>query len=228
MMMVAMAVATIAAGPVTVVTPRDPITIVATNNRALQKGADLNISPPFIYMIYRYILDLIDDGLIRKGKVLDLGCGYGTASTLLSSLGFEIEAVDIKEFEITTPKEGGTIIFTKSDIRNFPIRKNSYDFIHGRNILHFLNKEEVRLAIRRMYAGLKKGGVMYFNLSGDKDGWRDRSKNVTFMNNAELTKYAESQIVGKIHCKVTRLGYSTTTSGIYKFSHTIAYTVIKN
>ena len=80
-----------------------------------------------------------------------------------------------------------------------------------------------------MYAGLKKGGVMYFTLSGDKDGWYAKSKNVTFLTERDLIRYVESELKASmpIHNKVTRLGFGTTTSGVRKFTHTIAYTVVK-
>ena len=180
-------------------------------------------------MIYRYILDLIDDGLIRKGKALDLGCGPGTASTLLSSLGFQVEAVDIKEYHVPGANSGGIVTFIQSNVRDFPIQEGIYDFIHARHILHFLNKDEIGTVIQRMYKGLKKGGVMYFTVSGDKDGWIDKSKNVTFLTDDELTTYVEGAIPknGVIHNKIIRLGYGTTTNGVRKFSHTIAYTILK-
>lgn len=180
-------------------------------------------------MIYRYILDLIDDGLIRKGKALDLGCGLGTASTLLSSLEFEVDAVDIREQHIPAANNGGKVVFTRSDVRNFLFQEGVYDFVHARHILHFLSKEDIRNMLQRMLAGLKKGGVMYFTLSGDKDGWKEKSKDVTFLTEEELIIYVEYEIAKNafIYSKTIRLGYGTTLSGISKFSHTISYVVIK-
>jgi len=184
----------------------------------------------FNKMTYRYILDLIDDGLIRKGKVLDLGCGPGTAATLLSSLGFDVEAVDILDQQIYSANDSGTVSFIKSDIRSFPIKKGSYDFIHARNVLHFLSKDEIRETIRRMYAGLKPKGVLYFNVSGDKDGWKEKSKNVTFLTDEEVALYVENPIKKgnkPVHSKVIRFGFGTTMRGAYKYTHTISYTVVR-
>jgi 2-polyprenyl-3-methyl-5-hydroxy-6-metoxy-1,4-benzoquinol methylase len=180
-------------------------------------------------MIYRYLLDIIDDSYVNKGLALDLGCGPGAASTILASFGFDVEAVDTKEYDICSPDEAGSITFTKSDIRDFKIQKGKYDFIHARNVLHFLNKNEIRTLVKSMYQGLKKNGILYFTLSGDKDGWKDKSKNVTFLTERELSKYVESEIKasGPIHNKIVRLGYGTTTTGVRKYTHTISYTVIK-
>ena len=180
-------------------------------------------------MVYRYILDLADEGLIRKGKALDLGCGPGTASTLLSSLGFEVDAVDkIGQF-IPEANNGGNIMFYKEDIRDYSISENAYDFIHARNVLHFLKKEEITTTIQRMLMGLKIDGVMYFNVSGDKDGWKDKSKNVTFLTDTELVDFVESVVGnnGPIYNKLIRLGFGTTTTGIRKYTHTISYTIVK-
>ena len=176
-------------------------------------------------MIYQYILDFIDNGLIRKGKVLDLGCGHGQAAILLSALEFNVEAVDKNDPAIPLVKG---IQFTKTDIRDFKIKSNHYDFIHARNVLHFLHKDEIKQMVARMYRGLKKGGVMYFNVSGDKDGWVEKSKAVvTFLSEKELVDYIEHEFKMPPYNKVTRLGYGNTTRGVNKYTHTISYTVIK-
>ena len=177
-------------------------------------------------MIYQYIIDLVDSGLVRKGKALDLGCGPGNAAMILAGLEFSVEAVDKKD-QVSIEWDG-RISFINKDIRDFEITKNTYDFINARNVLHFLNKEDIRMMIKRMLAGLKKDGVMYFNVSGDKDGWKGKSKSiVTFLTENELGEYVENELEMPVHNKVTRLGYGTTTSGILKYTHTIAYTVIK-
>jgi 2-polyprenyl-3-methyl-5-hydroxy-6-metoxy-1,4-benzoquinol methylase len=180
-------------------------------------------------MTYRYILDLIDCGLIHKGKALDLGCGPGASSTLLSSLGFDVEAVDLSDQIISAANDGGKIIFLKSDVRNFDIKEKTYDFIHSRNMLHFLSKDDMSLVISRMYSGLKTGGVMWFNVSGDQDGWKDKSKHVTFLTEEELCNYVESPIKesSPFHSKTTWLGSGTTMKGVRKFIHTISYIVVK-
>ncbi len=177
-------------------------------------------------MIYQYILDLVDSGLIRKGKALDLGCGPGNASMILAGLEFEVDAVDKKD-QVGIEWDG-RISFINKDIRDFEIMKNTYEFINARNVLHFLDKHDIKMMIERMYDGLKKGGVMYFNVSGDKDGWKNKSKSiVTFLTDRELVKYIECVLVMPVYNKVTRLGYGTTTSGILKYTHTISYTVVK-
>ncbi len=177
-------------------------------------------------MTYQYILDLIDGGLINKGKALDLGCGPGNAAMILAGLGFNVEAVDKKD-QVGIEWDG-RINFVNKDIRDFEITKNTYDFINARNVLHFLNKEDIRMMMKKMFTGLKKGGVMYFNVSGDKDGWKEKSKSmVTFLTEKELGEYVENELEIPVYNKVTRLGYGTTTSGILKYTHTIAYTVVK-
>jgi trans-aconitate methyltransferase len=177
-------------------------------------------------MTYQYILDLIDSGLIRKGKALDLGCGPGQASVLLSSLEFDVEAVDMNNQPVSTSL--GNISFSKIDIRDFDIKKNKYAFINARNVLHFLRKDEMKMMVARMFKGLKKGGVMYFNVSGDKDGWVEKSKDVvTFLNEKDLVHYIERELKMPVYSKVTKLGFGNTTKGIMKYTHTISYTVVK-
>jgi tellurite methyltransferase len=105
----------------------------------------------------------------KQGKILDLGIGEGRNALYLSSLGFEVEGVDISEKAIQRcckfADEAGLDIKTSvGDLRNIHIQENSYSLIILSNILNFFNEDEVRTILENAKNGLIEGGLIYLNV----------------------------------------------------------------
>lgn len=127
-------------------------------------------------MKYQYLQNLFDQGLLKGGKALDLGYGNGHVARFLLDRGFAVQAVDIG-----APKIEG-IEIVESDIRNFTIPENTYNFIHARNVLTFLKEDEIFPMIEKMYNGLMPNGVLYFTLFGQRDEWYGVKDQMTFVS----------------------------------------------
>lgn len=109
-----------------------------------------------IFASLRPNLDLKKYFTKGKGKILDLGAGYGADSFLLANLGYSVIALDRKNYlKMANIK----IKFLRADIRDLQFGK--FDGIIMSNVLRFINPEE-RFKILKHYLGcLKPGGVLY-------------------------------------------------------------------
>lgn len=105
--------------------------------------------------------------LINKGKVLDLGVGTGRNSLFLSSIGYEVEGVDIfdeniKHYLRRSKELHLDVKGTVADIRYFEIKENEYSLIIVSWVLNFFKKSEIDIIIEKIKKGLKPKGLIYF------------------------------------------------------------------
>ncbi len=100
----------------------------------------------------------------RKGVIVDLGCGYGAMSYMLSMLSSERElvAMDYDEQKIKVAQnaflKSDRINFYADDIRTFE-SPNADAFIIS-DVLHYLDRESQELVVRRCVERLNEGGII--------------------------------------------------------------------
>jgi SAM-dependent methyltransferase len=101
--------------------------------------------PFFVAKPDENLVTYIDRGLIRPGRVLDLGCGPGRNALYLASLGFDVTAVDLSPVAITWAEDraretGATVRFRCADAfataETDPVA--SYDLIYDSGCFHHL------------------------------------------------------------------------------------------
>lgn len=88
-------------------------------------------------------------------KALDIACGTGRNSHFLSSLGFDVDAVDISDFALTQIDNTPTINKIEADLDSYNITPNRYDLIVNMNYLN-------RRLTSQMKDALKSGGLIIF------------------------------------------------------------------
>lgn len=108
----------------------------------------------------------------QKGKILDIGCGYGFMTYMLSFAASkrEITGIDYDEKKIATANhcfsKTSTIHFICSDILNFAFEQ--YDAIILADVLHYLQPNEQKQVIEKCIDYLQPGGKIIIR-DGDKD-----------------------------------------------------------
>ena len=109
--------------------------------------------------------DLISKHVREKGEVkaLDVGCGPGFFTILMSELDYEVTAVDctldmLAEARENTEAAGYSAEFLKGDVHSLPFADNSFDLIVCRNLVW--NLVEPKRAYREWYRILKPGGSL--------------------------------------------------------------------
>lgn len=156
---------------------------------------------------------MIENNLLDgKGEALDLGCGKGSASSDLLSLGYKITSVD----KMPTQIEG--VNFVASDIRDFTIEKGKFSVIVCNNVLPFINDKKVVIKlINQMIEGLTQEGVLYFSIFGIHDAWAGDSK-MSFFSYDEISSIVDSLTI-KTFEKNSFEGYGKTMRGDMKYWH---------
>lgn len=108
----------------------------------------------------------------RQGKILDIGCGYGFMSYMLSftSSQREITGIDYDEKKIDTANhcfsKTDSINFVHSDVIAFAFE--TYDAIILADMLHYLPHTEQQQVLEKCVKHLNPGGMIIIR-DGDKD-----------------------------------------------------------
>lgn len=107
-----------------------------------------------------------------QGKILDVGCGYGFMSYMLSFTSAQriITGIDYDEQKIDTAShcfsKTDNINFVHSDVMGF--RFESYDAVILADMLHYLQQDEQRQVLEKCISNLNAGGMIIIR-DGDTD-----------------------------------------------------------
>lgn len=109
------------------------------------------------------LVELVEKGLIKKGKALDICCGAGTNALYLAKKGFQVTGIDISSRAIEYAKEkarkaSAGIQFQVENFLNLPFEDEEFDFIFDMGCFHHVKVEDRSTFIRGVHRVLKKGG----------------------------------------------------------------------
>jgi len=121
---------------------------------------------PWYYTQADYFVKLLNSGKLGKGKALDLGCGVGKKSILLSKKKFSVTGIDISPTAIyhankNAKKEGTKIRFIVADTTDLSfLRNKKFDFVLDWANLHGIPKSKRKRYIREIAEYTKQGGKL--------------------------------------------------------------------
>lgn len=96
---------------------------------------------------------------VRKGKVLDIGCGAGDTLILLGKIGWDVYGMDIDARALDIAKKRGIRNVRQGFIEDVKKYPNGYfDAIRLYHVIEHVDNPE--LAIKLLYSKLKKGGEL--------------------------------------------------------------------
>jgi SAM-dependent methyltransferase len=128
------------------------------NRRVFARTHGLPEPDPSIHKlnIFRTLL-----GLLKPGKLLDLGAGKGNFSLAAAQLGWHVTAVDARtvrwpdpevEKDLATANLIRTIRWVQADVREFPIEEREYDLVCILGLLHHLEVSDQVSLLKRCSA----------------------------------------------------------------------------
>lgn len=115
-----------------------------------------------------YLISLLKSYGVEDGLVLDLGCGTGKMTRLLSDAGYDMIGVDSSEemLEIATEAEQEEILYLCQDMREFELYGTVAAVVSVCDSMNYILEEEELLAVFRLVNNyLDPGGVFIFDLN---------------------------------------------------------------
>jgi SAM-dependent methyltransferase len=140
--------------------------------------------------------------LVEGKRVHEVGCGIGTLTRVLSSMGKDVLASDISEECLSRARERGIrATFLKLDICSYSIKfSNAFDCVIMSNVLeHVADDHQALLNAREM---LRKGGVLVLLVPAFKFLFSDFDKRV-----GHFRRYSSTDLSTKLKETGLRLQY---------------------
>tara|TARA_B100000315_G_C14588987_1_gene594709 strand:+ start:2285 stop:2998 length:714 start_codon:yes stop_codon:yes gene_type:complete len=110
--------------------------------------------------------DIIEELLEPNGaKIVDVGCGTGKITRLLTEMGAVVTGIDPGERQLErarAAKSVGNETFIEGVAENLPFNDQSVDTVLYFNSFHHIPKNDLAAAIKEAHRVLRTGGKLYF------------------------------------------------------------------
>ncbi|HEV7658109.1 MAG TPA: class I SAM-dependent methyltransferase [Mycobacteriales bacterium] len=93
------------------------------------------------------------------GRLLDVGCGEGELAERAARTGWEVVATDRSARMVELSAARG-LRASRQDARRLGVADASVDCVVGAWVLHYLDQDEVHLAVAEMHRVLRPGGLL--------------------------------------------------------------------
>lgn len=118
-----------------------------------------------------YISRLLAENGVGEGILLDLACGTGTVSMIMSHLGYDVIGVDASEDMLSVAQEkkmenGEDIIFLCQKMQNLDLFGTINAAVSTLDsINHVTNEKDVKEIFRRVSLFMEDGGIFVFDVN---------------------------------------------------------------
>jgi len=117
----------------------------------------------FVWWKCRKLEELVAARFRQKDRlrVLDAGCGEGTAEEILKRKGWEIVGVDVSENLVQEARRRvGEAEFVVGDVCKLPFTSKSFDVCFSMGLFHHIRPSFRRRALGELVRVLRKGGLI--------------------------------------------------------------------
>lgn len=117
----------------------------------------------------KYIISLLNEYGIKDGLVLDLGCGTGKLTNLLSDAGFDMIGIDYSEDMLdvaTNVREDRNILYLCQDMREFELYGTVRAVVSICDSMNYMTSPEDLLTVLKLVNNyLDPGGIFIFDMN---------------------------------------------------------------
>lgn len=127
-------------------------------------GLKIGLTPPGENILRMSVYEVLTPYIERGDRILDIGCGTGTLTILLSNLLFsncELIGIDLSKGQIAQARKknyNSILRFEVMDARNLKFKNESFDKVIISAVLHEMNKIERLIVLKEVNRILKKKG----------------------------------------------------------------------
>jgi len=142
-----------------------------------------------------YLVRTVSRWPVRRGTVLDVGCGTGTNTIWLARQGFDAIGLDISARAVEIAREraaaaGVSCRFLRDDFLTCPMEAGSAIFVFDRGCFHAAAGDEGRAAFARRVASCLAADGIWLSLVGNADD-RVRDKGPPRLTAGEIVTAVE-------------------------------------
>ncbi len=141
-----------------------------------------NRKPPFLTdKPDENLVGYFEQGYLKPGRAIDLGCGTGRNAVYLAKAGCRVDAVDLSETAVRKARTFARrsevdVEFTVGSIFDLALSGGRYDLAYDAGLLHHLQPHRRPYYLKKVHAILKPNGVFgmtCFDVSGGvpKEDW---------------------------------------------------------
>lgn len=179
-----------------------------------------------------YSLELLKS--LKRGRLLDAGCGSGKYALPLRMRGFDVVAIDVSLDALKSAGERGSnrkldIGLLAANVYQLPFSESSFDIIWCYGVLQHLLLKERELAVCEFWRVLRKGGLLFLEVFGEEDmryggnevepGTFSRKKGIIYhyFNKSEL-----EELLRNFSCNLVESRKEKRFEGVYYTRHMIS------
>jgi ubiquinone/menaquinone biosynthesis C-methylase UbiE len=165
-------------------------TIAATID---QPESQFHITSNLNWLRYERQLDLVLGALPDKGRLLDVGCGWGMTTAIIAASrpSLSVTGLDISEMKSWDPLKKYGVTYQSYDARTFPFEDSTFDYCLAFGVIEH-TEDDVKF-IREINRVLKADGRLFvFNLPS-KYALFERMANVIGIKSHDRT-YTASRV----------------------------------
>ncbi len=105
----------------------------------------------------------VDEGVLRRGRALELGCGGGRNAVFLARSGFTVEGVDYSQAAIDWARErtaqaGVDVLLRRQSVFDLGVDAGGYDLVYDSGCFHHIAPHRRRQYVELVTTALKPGG----------------------------------------------------------------------
>jgi SAM-dependent methyltransferase len=120
-----------------------------------------------------YSLELLDPA-VKKGRLLDAGCGSGKYSIPLRMRGFDVVGIDVSFNALHLLRDSSKareidIGILAANVFQLPFKTGSFDLIWCYGVLQHILSKERECAVREFRRILRKEGILFIEVFGKDD-----------------------------------------------------------
>ena len=117
------------------------------------------------------LVRVIDEGLLKPSRAIELGCGNGANAIELARRGFEVTAVDFSAVALGRAQQRAAdasvdVEFVAADVCDFQYGGESFEFVFDRGCYHAVRRVDVAGFVDTL-AHITAPGSIYLMLAGN-------------------------------------------------------------
>jgi SAM-dependent methyltransferase len=117
------------------------------------------------------LVRVLDEGLLRPGRTLEIGCGTGADAVYLARRGFEVTAVETSPTALErargrAQRAGALIQLVLGDVFDFARTSGPFDLVYDAGFYHFIRRVELGRFLDLLWR-VTQPGSYYLTLAGN-------------------------------------------------------------